>query len=370
MFKHCSFRNPSHYGKSLIVFLVLGTLSGAAFGAAPGSWRGQSITEFNAEENAVFSWQVVNDGVMGGRSRGNLELTPDETMHFWGTLSLENNGGFSTARSAAVSFDLSNDLGLLLLVKGDGRTYEARLESTAKFRGNKLSFTGKFQTEADEWTQVKVPFSEFVGTWRGREFPEAQLDTRKISRVWILLADKKPGPFDLEIKWIRTYGKGKGRPVATDAGSAAGSAMRSENQGLQQIIPSLEADGRFKTLRRALDAAALTTFFQWDNPLTVFAPTDKAFAKLPDGLLEELLQPAMKEKLTALLSYHVVPGAFDTAKAIEAKSLKTVQRGRLDVREDNGQVFVDDAQILSPTIQCADGVVHVIDAVLIPPAPR
>jgi transforming growth factor-beta-induced protein len=78
----------------------------------------------------------------------------------------------------------------------------------------------------------------------------------------------------------------------------------------------------------------------------------------------------MKEKLAALLSYHVVPGAFDTAKAIEAKSLKTVQRGRLDVREDNGQAFVDDAQILSPTIQCTDGVVHVIDAVLIPPAPR
>ena len=65
MFKHCSFRRPSRYVKTLAVFVVLGTLPGSASGAAPGSWRGQSITEFNAEENAAFSWQVVNDGVMG-----------------------------------------------------------------------------------------------------------------------------------------------------------------------------------------------------------------------------------------------------------------------------------------------------------------
>lgn len=354
----------------LVIFAVIGTLPDNSYGAAPGSWQGQSITEFNAKQNRAFSWQIVNDGVMGGRSRGNLEFTPDETMHFWGTLSLENNGGFSTARSGTVTFDLSNDLGLLLLVKGDGRTYEARLESTAKYRNNRLSFTGKFETKAGEWTQVKVPFDEFVGTWRGRQFPEAQLDTGKISRVWILLADKKPGPFDLEIKWIRTYGKGKGKPAATDTSSDTTNVLPVENQKLQQIIPSLDADGRFKTLRRALDTAALTTFFQWDNPLTVFATTDQAFAELPDGLLEELLQPNMREKLTELLSYHVVPGAVDTAKAIKSKRLKTVQRSQLDVRKDSGQIFVNDAKILPPTIECTDGIVHVIDTVLIPPAPR
>ena len=108
--------------------------------AIQASWRGQSISEFTPAENEGFSWQIVNDGVMGGLSKGNVEHTSDNIMHFWGTLSLDNNGGFSTVRSR-VNFDLSNDLGLLLRVKGDGRTYEARLDSTT-FRGNPLHFLG------------------------------------------------------------------------------------------------------------------------------------------------------------------------------------------------------------------------------------
>ena len=88
------------------------------------SWRGQSITEFSAEENARMGWQIVNDGVMGGLSEGKVEFTGEGIMKFSGTLSLQNNGGFTTARSEPVDLNLSNDLGLLLLVKGDGRTYQ------------------------------------------------------------------------------------------------------------------------------------------------------------------------------------------------------------------------------------------------------
>ena len=118
--------------------------------ASPASWRGQSVSEFTPSENQKFSWQIVNDGVMGGLSKGNVEQTTENIMYFWGTLSLDNNGGFSTVRSGRVDFDLSNDLGLLLRVKGDGRTYEARLDSTATFRGNPLSFYGKFKTEKNK----------------------------------------------------------------------------------------------------------------------------------------------------------------------------------------------------------------------------
>ena len=193
-----------------VLVVLLSLVSAFGFAASPASWRGQSVSEFTPAENKSFSWQIVNDGVMGGLSKGNVEHTSDNIMHFWGTLSLDNNGGFSTVRSQGVNFDLSNDLGLLLRVKGDGRTYEARLDSTATFRGNPLSFLGKFKTKKDQWIQVKVPFEDFIASWRGRQFPDEVLDTTAIRRVSVLLADKKPGPFDLEIEWIRTYGKGQG----------------------------------------------------------------------------------------------------------------------------------------------------------------
>lgn len=170
----------------------------------PGAWRGQSITEFNPEENAVLEWRIVNDGVVGGLSKGKVELTDAGTMRFFGELSLENNGGFSTVRSEAVDLNLSDDLGLLLLVKGDGRTYEARLESDASYRGMPISFAGEFKTTKGKWQQVKIPFSAFRGTFRGTTLPEAMLNPSVIKRLGILLADKKQGPFALEIDWIRT----------------------------------------------------------------------------------------------------------------------------------------------------------------------
>ncbi len=346
------------------VFLE-GATSNRCIAGTPGSWRGQSITEFTKKENADFSWQVVNDGVMGGRSKGNLEFTSEDAMHFSGTLSLENNGGFSTARSGPIDYDLSNDLGLLLLVKGDGRTYEARLDSTAKHRGNTLSFAGEFQTKAKEWVQVKIPFSDFTGSWRGRTFPDAKLDTTKISRLWILLADKQAGPFDLQVKWIRTYGKGKGR-IEAPASASSPPTGKQNNEEQKRIIPSLEADGRFTEFKKALDVARLTTFFQWDNPLTVFAPTDEAFAALPDGLLEALYEPAMQEKLIELLSYHVVTGEIELDKTPQAKTLKAVRGGRLILSENQQITRINDAQFLPPSIRCKDGIIHPIDVVLLP----
>ena len=159
------------------------------------SWRGQSITEFTSEENDRMGWQVVNDGVMGGLSKGKLEFTREGVMKFAGTLSLQNNGGFTTARSAPVELNLSSDLGILLLVKGDGRTYEARLDSDALYRGGPVSFSGEFTATAGEWQQIKIPFSDFKGSWRGTNLPNEKLNPADIRRVSILLGDKKEGPF-------------------------------------------------------------------------------------------------------------------------------------------------------------------------------
>ena len=340
------------------VCIWIACFSSVGLAGSPASWRGQSITEFTSSENENFAWKIVNDGVMGGLSKGNVEHTSDNIMHFWGTLSLDNNGGFSTVRSRGVDFDLSNDLGLLLLVRGDGRTYEARLDSTATFRGNPISFLGKFKTTPDRWMQVKIPFASFTGSWRGRQFPKETLDTSAIKRVSVLLADKTPGPFDLRVQWIRTYGKGQGEKQ-----SLTKKTILSERRGL---IDTAVADGRFIILKKLLDAANLTVFFQWDNPLTIFAPTDEAFSKLPDGLLDALLEPESHEKLVTLLSYHVATGSLREKNAVEKKSIKMIQGGKVTVTSHAEKTYINDAIILDADIQCADGIIHAIDAVLIP----
>jgi monofunctional biosynthetic peptidoglycan transglycosylase len=166
--------------------------------------RVQSITEFDGQDG--MNWQVVNDGVMGGLSEGKLTPNKAGTLRFSGMLSLENNGGFSTFRSGDVKLDLSNALGLLLRVKGDGRTYQVRLATDALFRGMEVSFAAEFATQRGEWIEVKVPFAGFKGSFRGLDLPEERLDTSKVRRVSILLGDKKQAPFEAEFDFIRTYG--------------------------------------------------------------------------------------------------------------------------------------------------------------------
>jgi uncharacterized surface protein with fasciclin (FAS1) repeats len=291
-------------------------------------------------------------------------------MKFFGDLSLKNNGGFSTVQSKNVDFDLSNDLGLLLRVKGDGRTYEVRLVSDARFRGKmEVSFAGKFETTKGKWQEVKVPFSEFKGSFRGTDLPDAVLNPAAIQRVGILLADKQDGPFALEIDWIRTYGKGQGGVTERKTKPISAASVSSSREP-GRLIETVVADGRFKTLKTALDAAGLTPFFQWDNKLTIFAPTDEAFARLPKGVLEDLLKPENKQKLIAILSYHVSPGANDLAGVLKSKEVNTVQGSPLAVAFSEGRVRVNDAVLLDGDVQCANGVIHVLDGVLLPPAAK
>ncbi|MEM1295120.1 MAG: CIA30 family protein [Verrucomicrobiota bacterium] len=338
----------------------------AAADTKPGAWRGQSVTEFSPEQADAFNWQIVNDGVMGGLSQGKMEPTQDGIMKFSGDLSLENNGGFSMFRSGTVEFNLSNDLGLLLLVKGDGRTYDARLTTDARYRGMEVSFSGKFATTKGKWQQVKIPWTDFTAGWRGREFPDVKLDPSMVERVGILLGDKKTGPFEVEIDWIRTYGKGQGNYVERKPKPSAPTSAAT-TEGKERLIATAVADGRFTTLKTALDTARLTTFFQWDNPLTVFAPTDDAFAKLPDGVLEDLLKPENKERLVSVLSHHVSPGSYRLSDALKSDGIKTVQGSPLKISFNGGKVQVNDAVMIQGDVECYDGLIHVIDTVLLPP---
>ena len=332
------------------------------------SWRGQSVTEFAGNQISEMGWQIVNDGVMGGLSDGRIEFTDAGTMIFSGVLSLQNNGGFSTVRSQSVNLNLSNDAGLLLKVKGDGRTYEARLTTKERYRGMEVSFCGEFQTQKGVWQQVKIPFSAFEASFRGRELPDRKLDPSSIRRVGILLGDKVEGPFSLEVDWIRTYGKGQGNFVASTDEETAESQVEEKwyPGGPDGLIANAVNHGKLNTFKKALDAAKLTPFFQWDNKLTVFAPSDEAFANLPEGTLERLLQPENRDQLVEILSLHVSAGDQSLLDALAAKEVKPVRGRGLEVAVADGKVRVGGAGMIESDIKCSDGTIHIIDTVLLP----
>ena len=123
---------------------------------------------------------------------------------------------------------------------------------------------------------------------------------------------------------------------------------------------------QFKTLAAALTAADLVETLKGEGPFTVFAPTDEAFAKLPEGTVADLLKPENKAKLIAILTYHVVPGKVMAADVVKLTSAKTVQGLEVAIKVDGGKVMVDNANVIKTDIKCKNGVIHVIDAVILP----
>jgi len=134
----------------------------------------------------------------------------------------------------------------------------------------------------------------------------------------------------------------------------------------QDIVTTAVAAGSFKTLAAALQAAGLVETLQGKGPFTVFAPTDEAFAKLPKGTVEELLKPENKAKLTGILTYHVVAGNVMAKDVVGLKSAKTVNGQSLTVVVKDGKVAVDGANVVKTDIACSNGVIHVIDSVVLP----
>lgn len=136
----------------------------------------------------------------------------------------------------------------------------------------------------------------------------------------------------------------------------------------QNIVDTAVAAGQFKTLAAALDAAGLIDTVKGAGPFTVFAPTDAAFAKLPAGTVENLLKPENKDKLTAILTYHVVPGKVMAADVVQLKEAKTVNGMMLHVKVNGSNVMINDANVTATDIAASNGVIHVIDSVILPQA--
>ena len=134
----------------------------------------------------------------------------------------------------------------------------------------------------------------------------------------------------------------------------------------KDIVDTAVAAGSFKTLAAALQAAGLVDTLKGSGPFTVFAPTDEAFAKLPAGTVENLLKPENKAKLVAILTYHVVAGDVKAAQVMTMTSAKTVQGQSVKISAANGKVKVDGANVVKADIAASNGVIHVIDTVLMP----
>jgi uncharacterized surface protein with fasciclin (FAS1) repeats len=152
------------------------------------------------------------------------------------------------------------------------------------------------------------------------------------------------------------------------ANSAASTTSTASPQAGADIVDTAVAAGQFTTLVAALKAAGLVDTLKGPGPFTVFAPTDDAFKKLPAGTLDSLLKPENKAKLVAILTYHVVAGNVTAADASKLTSAKTVEGADIKITASGGAVMIDGAKVIKADIACKNGVIHVIDAVMLPPS--
>ena len=158
--------------------------------------------------------------------------------------------------------------------------------------------------------------------------------------------------------------------LAAVAAAVIGLAVGSSNvhAAEKDIVDTAVAAGQFKTLATALGEAGLVDTLKGPGPFTVFAPTDDAFAKLPAGTVENLLKPENKDELTAILTYHVVPGRVMAAEVVKLNEAKTLNGKMLKVTVKGSTVMINDAKVTTTDIVASNGVIHVIDTVVLPPA--
>lgn len=154
--------------------------------------------------------------------------------------------------------------------------------------------------------------------------------------------------------------------VTTLAIFLSATALIASSHTKKDIVDTAVGAGSFNTLVAAVQAADLVDTLKGEGPFTVFAPTDDAFAKLPAGTVEDLLKPENKDKLKAVLTYHVVSGKYMAKDVATMKMADTVNGQSVMISMDAGNVMVDNAKVVQADIECSNGVIHVIDTVILP----
>ncbi|GEK73534.1 MULTISPECIES: fasciclin domain-containing protein [Halomonas] len=150
-------------------------------------------------------------------------------------------------------------------------------------------------------------------------------------------------------------------------GLALSGVAQADHHGMKaDIVDTAVEAGQFETLVAAVQAAGLVETLKGEGPFTVFAPTDEAFAALPEGTVDDLLKPENRDTLASVLTYHVVPGKVTAEDAMAADSATTVQGQDITITTMDGQVMVNQATVIQPDVEASNGVIHVIDGVLMP----
>lgn len=177
-----------------------------------------------------------------------------------------------------------------------------------------------------------------------------------------VLAQKMPtGIMQTQPPTMRTQPQVQPKPMTPSASPTKTSTAASGN-----VVDVAAANGSFKTLTAALKAAGLDKALASEGPFTIFAPTDEAFAALPEGTVEELLKPENRDTLIAILTYHVVPGK-NTSKTLKSGEAETLEGAAVEVKVSPSGVMVNDANVVKADIPASNGVIHVLDKVIMPP---
>lgn len=311
--------------------------------------RGETLNLFTGDNSMNSSkWQIVNDGVMGGKSKSSIRTASSGSLIFKGEVSLKNNGGFASTRSPAISTNLGDYDGLELVVTGDGNTYKCGLRTGREFDG--IAHQSTFQTVEGKEQTIRIPFSDFHPTWRGRRLGEnKRMTPDQIGSIGFLISDKQEGAFQLEVKSISAY------------------SGESNVESLTDIISLAKKAGTFNTLLAAIETAGLTDTVRSLQGVTLFAPTDEAFAKLSDETLGDLLDPANRERLVNILSYHVIQSEVTFSTATTLTRATALNQEELTIGVKKGALFLNDSRVIENDIQTDNGIIHVIDTVLLPP---
>lgn len=160
------------------------------------------------------------------------------------------------------------------------------------------------------------------------------------------------------------------KPLACMIAVAGMTLSASAADEKKDIVDTAVAAGSFKTLVAALKAGGLVETLKGPGPFTVFAPTDEAFAKLPEGTVETLLKPENKAKLVEILTYHVVAGDVPAADAMKLKEATALNKKTITLEVKDGALYLNKSKVVTADVKCSNGTIHIVDAVLLPPAAK
>jgi len=297
--------------------------------------------EFDA---GVAGWRTVLDGVMGGRSTGRVTQPEAGVLRFSGELSLENNGGFSQTQTTVPEDSLKSAIGIEARVRGDGRTYQfdVRCSDVRMMAG---SFQTEFDTVVGEWVTIRLPFKEFRLYSFGRLVPNApKLTPARVESIGVTLSDKKPGAFQLDIDFVRAISPDGDAPAVDSSLVAV-----AKSADLTTLLSLVEVSG--------LQMPA-------DGRVTIFAPTNEAFAAIPADKVKFLTSEEGRATLRAILKHHILPMAVDSGSLLQRRDVLSLSGQNLAI--DGERLTIAGASLLKADVPFDGGLVYVIDRVMMP----